>query len=182
MYAQVVRMTSVQSFYQQRDNRLIDVSLTGFIKENGEISGLFDLYQPAIATLDVTDSRLFMFDTRDLVLRDTGVAYLVGIEFNEIQPPKFYPGFEINIIINVKDTNIGTPVPMIIRIQKNPAIPLEYGNEETYIEVNNADYLDTTDVLSVYTYGHRTITLLSTGEYWVVKSSYLNNGPSSVFM
>lgn len=177
-------MTSVQSYYQQRDGRMIEVELTGFILDNGEISGIFDLFHPAIATLNVQDSRLFMFDTRSLVLRSSGVTYLVGIEFDQTSPPQYYPGFEINIIINVKDTNVTVPdpVPLIFRVQKNPRVPLDYGDETTYIELNNVDYLDTTDTTTTYTYGHRTITLLSTGQSWVVKSTYLNNGPSSVFM
>jgi hypothetical protein len=175
-------MTSVERFYAQRDNRLIDVSLTGFITDNGTKSGMSDVNQPAIATLNVRDSRLFTFDTRSLVLRSGGAWYLVGIEFSKISPPRFYPGFEINIVINVKDTNVGTAVPLVFRIQKNPAVPLNYGDETTYVELDNQDYADTTDTNLVYTYGHRTITLLSTGQSWVVKSSYLNNGPSSLYM
>lgn len=44
------------------------------------------------------------------------------------------------------------------------------------------DYANTTDADTVYTYGNRVVTLLSTGVDWVIKSSYLNNGPSSIFM
>ena len=175
-------MSSVGSFYAQRDNRLINVPLTGYITNNGIISGSVDLYHAAVAALDVTNSKLFTIDTRNLSLRSTGVEYLVGITFPNILPPQYYPGFEINIIISVKDTNVPSPYPLTFRIQQNPAVPIDYADERTYIEVNNVDYADTTDSLTVYTYGRRTLTLISTGQEWVIKSSYLNNGPSSIYM
>ena len=179
-------MTSVGSFYAQRDNRLIDVTLTGNVTNNGTLDNGDN--NPAVASLDVSMSKLFAVDTRTLVLRGTSspyfpVYYLVGVVFasNAGAPPKFYPGFEVNIIFNVKDTNAPS-YPLIFRIQKNPAIPLDYGDEETYIELNNVDYADTTPLTVTYTYGRRVVTLLSTGVDWVIKSSYLNNGPSSIFM
>jgi hypothetical protein len=175
-------MSSVGSFYAQRDNRLINVPLTGYNTDNGIISGVSDLYHAAVASLDVTNSKLFTIDTRNIVLRNSGVEYLVGITFPNILPPQYYPGFEINIIINVKDTNVPSPAPLTFRIQQNPAVPIDYADERTYIELDNLDYADTTDALNVYTYGRRTVTLISTGQEWVVKSSFLNNGPSSIYM
>ena len=175
-------MTSVGSFYAQRDNRLINVPLTGYITNNGIISGVTDLYHAAVAALDVTNSKLFTIDTRSIALRSTGVEYLVGITFPNLLPPQYYPGFEINIIINVKDTNVPSPAPLTFRIQQNPAVPIDYADERTYIELDNLDYADTTDALDVYTFGRRTVTLISTGQEWVVKSSFLNNGPSSIYM
>jgi hypothetical protein len=178
-------MSSVKSFYAQRDNRLIIVSLSGDIVNNGTLDDGDN--NPAVASLDVSLSKLFMVDTRSLVLRGASGGfipewYLVGVVFTGTQPPKFYPGFEVDIIFNVKDTNVPSPYPLIFRIQKNPAIPLDYGDEETYIELDNIDYGNSTDLNTVYTYGNRTLTLLSTGEDWVIKSSYINNGPSSIFM
>jgi hypothetical protein len=175
-------MSSIKSFYAQRDNRVLDVKLTGYITDNGAISGSVDINHAAVASLNTNYSQLFLFDTRDLSLRSGGVWYLVGIVFPNVSPPRFYPGFEINIVINVKDTNVPSPKPLVIRIQKNPSIPLNYGDATTFIEVNNIDYANTTDTNVVYSYGNRTLTLLSTGTTWVVKSSYLNNGPSSIFM
>ena len=180
-------MTSVQSFYAQRDNRLIDVPLTGYVTNNGGISGFSDINHAAVATLNVADSRLFMVDTRALVIRSdsTPAYYLVGVEFTKTAPPRYYPGFEVNIIFDVKDTNaptVPTSLPLIFRVQKNPAVPIDYDDQRTYIELDNLDYADTTDTTDVYTYGHRTVTLLSTGVSWVIKSSYLNNGPSSIYM
>jgi len=178
-------MSSVGSFYSQRDNRLIDVSLTGYVADNGTLDNGDN--HAAVASLDVSLSKLFKVDTRLLALRGSSGPYipenyLVGVVFTGTQPPKFYPGFEVNIIFNVKDTNVPTPYTLIFRIQKNPAIPIDYGDEETYIELDNVDYANTTDTNTVYTYGRRVVTLLSTGEDWVIKSSYLNNGPSSIFM
>ncbi len=178
-------MTSIGSFYAQRDNRLIDVSLTGDVTNNGTLDNGDN--NPAVATLDVSESKLFNVDTRRLTIRGTSgpyypVYYLVGVAFTGTQPPKFYPGFEINIIFNVKDTNGPPSYPLIFRIQKNPAVAIDYADERTYIEMENIDYADTTDTNTVYTYGRRVVTLLSTGYDWVVKSSYLNNGPSSIFM
>ncbi|NDB83249.1 MAG: hypothetical protein EB127_11055 [Alphaproteobacteria bacterium] len=178
-------MTSIGSFYAQRDNRFIEVPLTGYVTNNGSLDNGNN--NPAVASLNVQTSKLFFVDTRNLVIRGSSgpyypVWYLVGIVFSTTRPPKFYPGFEINIVLNVKDTNGPPPYPLIIRIQKNPAVPLDYADEETYIELDNIDYANSTDTNTVYTYGHRTITLLSTGVDWVMKSSYLNNGPSSIFM
>ncbi len=178
-------MSSVGSFYAQRDNRLMDVALTGFITDNGTLDNGDD--HPAVASLDVSLSKLFNVDTRTLVLRGSSGPfvpewYLVGVTFSGIQPPKFYPGFEINIIFNVKDTNVPSPHPLIFRIQKNPAVTLDYDDARTYIELDNIDYGNSTDLNTVYTYGRRVVTLMSTGVDWVIKSSYLNNGPSSIYM
>jgi hypothetical protein len=178
-------MTSVGSFYAQRDNRIIDVVLTGDVTNNGTLDNGDN--NPAVASLDVSLSQLFMVDTRQIRIRGSDgpyfpVEYLVGVVFPNLSPPKFYPGFEINIIFNVKDTNGPPEYPLIFRIQKNPAVPIDYADERTYIELENIDYANTTDTNVVYTYGHRTVTLLSTGVYWVIKSTYLNNGPSSIFM
>jgi hypothetical protein len=178
-------MSSVGSFYAQRDNRLKDISLTGYVANNGTLDNGDN--QAAVASLDVSLSKLFKVDTRDLVIRGSSgpyfpVYYLIGVVFSGTQPPLYYPGFEVNIIFNVKDTNVPTPYPLIFRIQKNPAIPIDYSDETTYIELDNLDYANTTDTNAVYTYGHRVVTLLSTGEDWVIKSSYMNNGPSSIYM
>jgi len=178
-------MTSVGNFYAQRDNRLVNVSLTGDVINNGTLDNGDN--NPAEASLDVSLSKLFRVDTRPLVLRGASGPYvpenyLVGVVFSGTQPPRFYPGFEVNIIFNVKDTNVPSPYILIFRIQKNPAIALDYADEETYIELDNVDYGNTTDTNTVYTYGNRVVTLLSTGDDWVIKSSYLNNGPSSIFM
>ena len=178
-------MSSVGSAYAQRDNRLTNVALTGYVTSNGTLDNGDN--HAAVASLDVSLSKLFTVDTRRLVLRGSSGPYvpeyyLVGVVFTGTQPPRFYPGFEVNIIFNVKDTNVPTPYPLIFRIQKNPSIPIDYADEETYIELNNVDYGNTTDTVTVYTYGRRVVTLLSTGDDWVVKSSYLNNGPSSIFM
>jgi hypothetical protein len=178
-------MTSVQSYYAQRDNRLTAVSLTGFVQSNGVLDN--DDTHAALATLDVSNSKLFTVDTRSLQLRGSDgpyfpVYYLVGVTFQNLAPPQFYPGFEVNIIFSVKDTNVPTPYPLLFRIQKNPRVALDYDDETTYIELNNVDYENTTDTNTVYTYGRRTVTLLSTGVDWVVKSTFLNNGPSSIYI
>ena len=178
-------MSSVRRFYAQRDNRSIDVSLTGYVANNGTLDNGDN--HAAVASLDVSTSTLFNIDTRSLTIRGSSgpyfpVNYLFGVVFSGTQPPNFYPGFEVNIIFNVKDTNVPTPYPLIFRIQKNPAIPIDYADERTYIELDNTDYANTTDTTTVYTYGHRVVTLLSTGVDWVIKSSYLNNGPSSIYM
>ncbi len=176
-------MSSVGSFYAQRDNRVVDVPLTGYVTNNGELDT--GSANPAVANLDVSYSRLFTVDTRELQARTPGGGeafewYLVGITFPKLAPPQFYPGFEVNIVINVKDTNVPSPYPLIFRIQKSPSVPLDYGDDTTFIEMDNVDYGNSTDLNTVYTYGERTVTLLALGSRWVVKSSYLNNGPSIV--
>ena len=178
-------MPSIGSFYAQRDNRILDIPLMGFVTANGTLDNGDN--HPAVATLNVALSKQFTVNTVPLILRSASGPYvpenyLVGVVFSGTRPPQYYPGFEVNIIFNVKDTNVPSPYVLIVRIQKNPAVPIDYGDERTYIELDNIDYANTTDTNTVYTYGHRTITLLSTGTDWVIKSSFLNNGPSSIYM
>ena len=60
-------MPSIGSFYAQRDTRILDIPLTGYVTANGTLDNGDN--QPAVATLNVTLAKQFMVDTRPLVLR-----------------------------------------------------------------------------------------------------------------
>jgi hypothetical protein len=95
-------MTSVIKNYAQADNRVERVTLTGFISNNGSISGLITDQHPAYAAIDLTKSKNFTIDTRVLTLR-TGTpsptGYLLRIYMTSNKPPSYYPNFEFDIFI-----------------------------------------------------------------------------------
>lgn len=174
-------MSSVQSRYAQRDNRIIYSELTGYITDNGTISGALPpsvLYHAAIATLDVTRSQLFIIDAKGLTLRGSGVEYLLSINFSQIPPPLFYPGFEINIVVDMK---YDVTYPLLIDIQNNPSIPLDPSDSDTFIQLSNVDPINSTDTTTDYTYGPRVITLMSNGYIWLLKSTSVNTALAGAY-
>jgi len=103
-------MSSVQSRFSQRDNRLETVTLTGYITNNGLIDSVNNVppQHPAYAAIDLTKAQNFLIDTRNLTLRTggTGIQYLLRIYIDSIQPPLYYQNFEWTIIINLPQTSL----------------------------------------------------------------------------
>jgi hypothetical protein len=104
-------MTSVQSRYAQRDNRLEEVTLTGFITNNGSIDSLNNIppQHPAYAEINLTHAQNFLIDTRNLILRTdvgTGIQYLLRIYIDTTQPPLYYQNFEWTIFIHLPQTSL----------------------------------------------------------------------------
>jgi hypothetical protein len=104
-------MTSVQSRYAQRDNRLEVVTLTGFITNNGSIDSLNNIppQHPAYAEINLTHAQNFLIDTRNLILRTdvgTGIQYLLRIYIDTTQPPLYYQNFEWTIFIHLPQTSM----------------------------------------------------------------------------
>ena len=98
-------MTSVRKDYSQRDNRLENITLTGFISDNGATSGLVTAWKPAYAAIDLTKSKNFVIDTCVLTLRNNSPRrLLVCIYINSSNPPASYPNFEFDIIITTRST------------------------------------------------------------------------------
>ena len=93
------RMTSVQANYAQRDTRLENITMTGFISNNGSIGGTPAQQNPAYAAIDLTKSRNFAIDTRVLTLRNSGANLLLRIYISSTKPPSYYQNFEFDIFI-----------------------------------------------------------------------------------
>jgi hypothetical protein len=97
-------MTSVLTNYSQRDNRLENVTLTGFVSNNGGKSGSITEQRPAYAAIDLTKSKNFSIDTRVLTLRtDSPTYFLLRIYISSSKPPSYYQNFEFDIFITPPD-------------------------------------------------------------------------------
>ena len=73
-------MTSLLRKYAQNDTRLENVTLTGFISDNGFKTGALTIQRPAYAPIDLTKSKNFSIDTRVLTLRtDSTDGFLLKI-------------------------------------------------------------------------------------------------------
>jgi hypothetical protein len=105
-------MSSVQTKFAQRDNRLEKITLTGYITNNGTIdSGDNDPPQhPAYAEINLTKAQNFLIDTRILTLRpgpDTsGIQYLLRIYINPTSQPLYYQNFEWTMFIHLPQTSL----------------------------------------------------------------------------
>ncbi len=105
-------MTSVQTRYAQRDNRLEQVTITGFITNNGTIdTGTGNsTQQPAYAEINLTKAQNFLIDTRVLTLRadpgGAGIEYLLRIYMTPTKPPLYYQNFEWTIFITLPQTSL----------------------------------------------------------------------------
>ena len=106
------RMTSVQATFAQRDNRLEQVTLTGYITNNGTIDSVNDNppQQPAYAEISLTKAQNFLIDTRVLTLRTdpggTGIQYLLRIYMTPTTPSLYYQNFEWTIFIRLPQTSL----------------------------------------------------------------------------
>ena len=104
-------MTSVQTRFAQRDNRLEKVTLTGFITNNGTIDSINNVppQHPAYAEINLTKAQNFLIDTHILTLRTdpgTGIEYLLRIYIDPTQPPLYYQNFEWTIFIKLPQTSL----------------------------------------------------------------------------
>jgi hypothetical protein len=105
-------MTSCQTGFAQRDNRLETITLTGYIANNGTIDSLNNVppQHPAYAAIDLTKAKNFFIDTRPLTLRTdpggTGIEYLLRIYMNPTKPPLYYQNFEWTIFIQLPATSL----------------------------------------------------------------------------
>lgn len=100
-------MTSLQTRFAQRDNRIETVTLTGYITNNGSIDSINNVppQQPAYAAINLTKAQNFFIDARVLRLRTdagaTGIEYLLRIYMEPTKPPLYYQNFEWTILIQL---------------------------------------------------------------------------------
>ena len=103
-------MTSVQSRFAQRDNRLETVTLTGYITNNGSIDSVNNVppQHPAYAAINLTYAQNFYMDTRNLTLRTggTGIQYLLRIYIEPTKPPLYHQNFEWTMFIHLPQTSL----------------------------------------------------------------------------
>jgi len=93
-------MTSLIKQYAQRDSRLENITLTGFITNNGGKSALVSEQRPAYAAIDLTKSKNFSIDTKVLTLRtDSGTYLLVRAYLSSTKPPSYFQNFEFDIFL-----------------------------------------------------------------------------------
>ena len=105
-------MTSVLTNFAQRDNRFEQITLTGYITNNGAIDSTNNVppQHPAYAAIDLTKAQNFLIDTRVLTLRTdpggTGIQYLLRIYIEPTKPPLYYQNFEWTIFVRLPQTSL----------------------------------------------------------------------------
>ena len=103
-------MSSLQTRFAQRDNRLETITLTGYITNNGLIDSVNNVppQHPAYAEINLTKAQNFLIDTRNLTLRTggTGIQYLLRIYISPTSPPLYYQNFEWTIFVQLPQTSI----------------------------------------------------------------------------
>jgi hypothetical protein len=93
-------MTSLLRKYAQNDTRLENVTLTGFISDNGFKTGALTIQRPAYAPIDLTKSKNFSIDTRVLTLRtDSTDGFLLKIYISSSKPPSYNQNFDFDIFL-----------------------------------------------------------------------------------
>jgi len=101
-------MTSLIKQYAQRDSRLENITLTGFIRDNGFKSGNATVQKQAYAAIDLTKSKNFSIDTKVLTLRsDSGTYLLVRAYLSSTKPPSYFQNFEFDIFLTPPTTSQG---------------------------------------------------------------------------
>ena len=132
-------MTSVQATFAQRDNRLEQVTLTGYITNNGTIDAVNNdpLQHPAYAEINLTKAQNFLIDTRVLTLRTdpggTGIQYLLRIYMTTTTPPLYYQNFEWTIFVRLPQTSLKY---LAIQVYENKA-EAESVDENFLFELSN---------------------------------------------
>jgi hypothetical protein len=105
-------MASVQTRFAQRDTRFEQITLTGYIQNNGTIDSINNVPQqhPAYAEINLTKSQNFLIDTRILRLRTdpggTGIEYLLRIYIDPTKPPLYHQNFEWTMFIRLPQTSL----------------------------------------------------------------------------
>ena len=101
-------MSSIQKRFGQRDNRLENITLTGYISENGSITSIDNVppQHPAYAEIDLTKAQNFFIDTRSLTLGVGRSNFLLRIYMTATKPPLYYENFEWTMFIELPETSL----------------------------------------------------------------------------
>jgi hypothetical protein len=164
-------MSSVQSRFAQRDNRLEKVTLTGYIQNNGTIDSHDDdpPQHPAYAEINLTKAQNFLIDTRILSLRtdlgDTGIEYLLRIYMTSTKPPLYYQNFEWTMFIELPVTSLNWTAIEVYRTKEEA----ESVDQNFLFELSN----QTPDGSSIWP-GMSAITMQVVNNNYVLKSTSPN--------
>ena len=164
-------MTSIQTRFAQRDNRLEQVTLTGYISNNGIIDSVNNVppQHPAYAEIDLTKAQNFLIDTRVLNLRTdpggTGIQYLLRIYMTPTKPPLYYQNFEWTMFIRLPQTSLNY---IIIQVYENKD-EAESVNENFLFELSN----ETPDGSDIWP-GNSAITMQVVNNTYILKSTSPN--------
>jgi hypothetical protein len=164
-------MTSVQTRFAQRDNRLEQVTLTGYITNNGSIDSNNNVppQHPAYAEINLTKAQNFLIDTRDLILRTdpggTGIEYLLRIYMTPTKPPLYYQNFEWTMFVNLPQTSLNYLAIEVF----NTKAEAENVNNNFLFELSN----ETPDGLNIYP-GMSAITMQVVNNNYILKSTSPN--------
>jgi hypothetical protein len=162
-------MASVESRFAQRDNRLEEVTLTGFLTNNGAINSVDNVppQQPAYAAIDLRKAQNFTIDTRVLRLRTdlggTGIQYLLRIYMEPTKPPLYYQNFEWTIFIELPPTVTNKWLGIEVFTTKAEAESVDNNFLFELSNVNDAD------VITTYT-GVVAITMQLVNNKYILKS------------
>jgi hypothetical protein len=160
-------MTSLLRHYAQRDNRLEQVTLTGYITNNGTIDSINNVppQQPAYAEINLTKAQNFLIDTRILTLRTdpggSGIEYLLRIYMTPTKPPLYYQNFEWTIFIRLPQTSLNY---LAIEVFTSKAEAESVDNDFLF-ELSN----ETPDANNIYP-GMSAITMQIVNNKYVLKS------------
>ena len=106
-------MTSIIRQYSQSDNRVETITLSGFLTNNGTFTvSPPQVDHPAFAEINLTLSKNFTLDARNLVLRTeapSGHVYLIHLYISSITPPAYTPNREFQVIITLPLKGNGSP-------------------------------------------------------------------------
>jgi hypothetical protein len=160
-------MSSVQTRFAQRDNRLEQITLTGYITNNGTIDSADNdpPQHPAYAEINLTKTQNFLIDTRVLTLRTdpggVGIQYLLRIYIDPTKPPLYYQNFEWTMFIRLPQTSLNW-----IAIQVYDSQAEAEGPDENYLfELSN----QTPDGNDIYP-GMSAITMQVVNNEYILKS------------
>ena len=160
-------MTSVQTRFAQRDNRLETITLTGFIINNGTIDSTNNVppQHPAYAAINLTKAQNFLIDTRELILRTdpggTGIEYLLRIYIEPTKPPLYHQNFEWTMFIELPQTSLNY---LAIEVY-NSKEEAESVDENFLFELSN----ETPDENNIWT-GMAAITMQVVNNNYILKS------------
>lgn len=135
-------MTSVLTSYSQSDTRVVPITLTGFVTDNGTaVIASPQVEQPAYGEIDLTLSKNFSLDGRQISLRAPYLGtnysyYLLHLYISSVNPPRSSSNREFNVFFTPP---IKTAVPsapggyIFIRIYTN--------RDDAYNNVGNTKYV-----------------------------------------
>ena len=138
-------MSSILKEYSQQDNRVVAITLSGFVSQNGAASSKPTYAdQPAVGELNLTLAKTFTLDARPITLRTSGSSglYLINLYLSSTKPPNYRSGYEFDFIITPPLKGGGSPGNFVaISIFRNKSDA--YNNTNPLLQYTNINYIPT---------------------------------------